>query len=695
MITIKSRFLLPLLFSTGLCAEGVELGTVDVTAEVEEYFLDNSTKKATSTLARDAKGETLGDYLENEQFVDSASYGPAVGRPVVRGMDGYRVGVTNGNVILNDLSAMSQDHAVGIMARASENIELIKGPSSLLYGNYSGGVIRVSGEEHNQDLLRQGYSLDTIASYGTNGAGSTLGATLKISDGNLSLSVDGFYHDADNYKDGNNQTVKDSNTLSEQSHIVFGYQADENNVIKIYGDILHKDYGIPNVTPDSTTIVMDQKQVGLIWHAKELFSGLKHMQTEVDYSDYLHSEYEGNSADGRFGQKQFTAANTIDLIINEWELKTNAEYQTNELKVCHDHGNCTHFYNAPRTGVEDGVDLQEKIDQYGRPYAHGHSMPNTFEHRMKLGGSASKFIDETNEFTLALRGEFRRLEPNSENMQEQWLVTDAIDPHYYDTINDFSLSGSAGFNGSITDDLAFNTSLSYIERIPSATELFWNGFHHATNSYIFGDRYLDNEQSLNFDLDLLHTSKSFTTKTSLFYYHFFNYIYQDPVVDANGAQELDPFHQSTVWQIKGVPARVYGIAVEEKYAKTIDAHTFDLILNLEAIRAQLTSGGNLPRIPTFNGKVTLEHSYKGYKGKISYKYVDKNRFNAQNETNTPAYNWVSASVSYELKNQYFNGSVYLKGENLSNEIAYNNLSFLKETAPLAGRQISVGLEMKF
>ncbi|MFA7028248.1 MAG: TonB-dependent receptor [Sulfurovum sp.] len=694
-ITIKSSFLLSLLLSAGLYAQNIELDAVDVTAEAQEDFLDDTTKKDTSTLAKEAKGETLGDYLEDEQFVDSTSYGPAVGRPVVRGMDGYRVGVTNGNVILNDLSAMSQDHAVGIMARASENIELIKGPSSLLYGNYSGGVIRVTGEEHNKELLRQGYSLDTVSSYGTNGAGTTLGTTLKASDHNLSLSVNGFYHDAERYKDGNNHTVKDSNTLSEQSHIVLGYQADENNVIKIYGDILHKDYGIPNNTAESTSIVMDQEQLGVIWHAQELFPGLEHMQTEVDYSDYLHSEYEGNSADGLFGQKQFTVANTIEVLIGEWELKTNAEYQTSELKVCHDHGHCTHFYNAPRTGVEDGVDLQEKIDQYGHPYAHGHPMPNTFDQRIKFGGSASQFLDDDNELKLALRSEFRQLDPNSENIQEQWLVTDEMDPHYYDTINDFALSGSAGFNGYITSDLAFNTSLSYIERLPSATELFWNGFHHATNSYIFGDRYLDNEQSVNFDLDLLYTSEPFTSKASLFYYHFFNYIYQNPLFNDNNIQELDPFHQSEVWQIKGVPARVYGIALEENYTKTIDAHKFDLTFKFEAIRARLNSGGNLPRIPTFNGGVSIEHSYKGYKGKISYKYMDKNRFKADNETDTPAYNWVSAFISYHQKTRYLEYELYLKGENLTNEIAYNNLSFLKETAPLAGRQISIGLEMKF
>ncbi len=691
----KFSFILFIVLSTGLCAQSIELEEINVIGDSEEEYLDDSIKKSTNSLAKEAKGETLGDYLSNEQFVDSASYGPAVGRPVVRGMDGYRVGVTNGNVILNDLSAMSQDHAVGIMTRASENIELIKGPSSLLYGNYSGGVIRVSGEEHNKKLLKQGYSLDTTSIYGTNGAGLIMGGALRASDNNISLLINGNYHKADNYKDGNGNIVKDSNTLSQQSHIVLGYQPSENNVIKIYGDILHKDYGIPNSTSESTTIIMDQTQYGIIWHAQDLWSGLKNMQTEVDYSDYLHSEYEGDEADGLFGQKQFTVANTIEAVVDDWEVKTNAEYQTSSLQVCHDHGHCTHFYDAPRTGIKDGIELEQNIEQFGIPYAHGHPMPNTVDTRGKFGITVGTFLTDDNELTLALRNEIRELNPNSENMQEEWLVNDAIDPNYYDTIHDYALSGSMGLNGYITDDLAFNTSLSYIERLPSATELFWNGFHHATNSYILGNRYLNNEQSLNLDIDFLYNYHPFTTKTSLFYYHFYNYIYQDPLVDANGVQQIDPFHQSDVWKIKGVPAKVYGIAIEEDYTKKIDAHKLDFTVNFQAIRAELISGGNLPRIPTFNAGMSLKHSYKKYMAKISYKYVDKNRFKAENETETPAYHWVSALISYNKKTKFVDYEVYLKGENLTDEIAYNNLSFLKESAPLAGRQVSVGLDLQF
>ena len=691
----KSSFIVLLALSSMSMAQEIQLESISVEADSETEFLEEKISKKTSSLAKEVKGETLGDFLENEQFVDSASYGPAVGRPVVRGMDGYRVGVTNGNIILNDLSAMSQDHAVGVMARASQKIELIKGPSSLLYGNYSGGVIRVLGEEHEKELLKNGYSLDTTSSYGSNGAGLVLGTAIKASDSNVSLFVNTFYHDAENYTDGNNQKVKDSKTTTRQSHAVLGYQINEQNIIKMYYDTLNKDYGIPNSTDKPTTIEMEQNRYGVIWHAKDFFDTIKQMQTEIQSSDYLHSELEGVRADGLFGQKLLSVSTMLDFDLGSWQTTANIEYQNSELQVCHEHGKCTNFFDAQRTSMIDGVELQQNIDNLGLAYSHGHPMPNISESLLKAGVSANKFVTDDTEVTLALRADKREINPDNKNIQEVWLVTPQIDSNYYDTIEDTALSASMGVASFLNNEFSFQSSLSYVERLPSSTELFWNGFHHATDSYIFGERYLSNEKSLNFDIDTMLSLNPFTTQLSAFYYHFYNYIYQEPLASANGLLVRDPFHQSDVWAIRGVGAKMYGVAMQESYKKEILKHQFDISFNVEAIRGVLFDNSNLPRIPTFSSTFAIGDSYKEYKAKVSYKYIDESRFEAKNETYTPSYSWLSAFISYDNKTSFCDYSLYLKGENLTNEIAYNHLSFLKATAPLSGRQITLGLDMKF
>ena len=345
-----------LLLGNNLSAQEVSLGDLSVIGETEEEMISDKQTKNVSELAKHSKGETLGDFLDGEQFIDSASYGPAVGRPVIKGMDGYRVGISSGSIVLNDLSAMSQDHAVGVMPRASEKIEIIKGPSSLLYGNYSGGVIHVLGEEHEDHLLEEGLDVDISSQYGSNGAGYSGGGVVKFSDHNVSVYANTFYTEANNYHDGAGNEVKDSDTLSLQSHLVLGYQFNPNNIIKIYGNRLAKEYGIPNSTFERTSIDMAQNTYGAVWHNKNLIEGIDKLQTEVRYSNYLHSELEGDREDGLFEQKQLSASVHLDFSTDEWMFELHSQYTKSDLEVCHEHGKCTEFTVAERTGIKDGIE---------------------------------------------------------------------------------------------------------------------------------------------------------------------------------------------------------------------------------------------------------------------------------------------------------------------------------------------------
>lgn len=681
-----SVMLCPLL----LAAQDASLG--NITVEASPQMLDDTTVTVTTELAETAQGETLGDYLQSEPFIDSASYGPAVGRPVVRGMDGYRVGISNGNIVLNDLSAMSQDHAVGVMARASERIETIKGPASLLYGAYSGGVIRVLSDEHTSDM-KAGIAADAVAGYGAGGAGGVLGGAIRASDGTFSLYANTYFHDADPYRDGNGHEVRDSDTRALQSHVVFGYRISDDHGIKVYADSMQKGYGIPNTTDASTTIDMEQQRYGAVWHADDLY-GAK-LQTEIEYSDYLHDEREGGRADGLFGQTQLGASTMLHTDTDDGEIDLHLSYKNSDLQVCHEHGKCTRFFDAERTGAHQGEELAQNIATFGLPFAHGHPMPNINESLLQTGIAAKRYVGDADELHLSARAEYRMIDPDSRNIQEVWLVTPDIDPHYYDTLNDAAWSASAGWRTYLTPALSVQTSLGYVERLPSSTEIFWNGFHHATDTYIFGNRYIDNERSLNLDVDALLDQGAWSTRIGGFYYHFYNYIYQEPLRDTSGDLMTDPFHQSAVWAVRGKGARVFGGALKERYETASGGHALNAEAGVEAIRGVLLEGGNLPRIPTFNASLTLEHTYSDIHTNLSFRYVDESRFEAENETHTPGYGWLSARVSYEQKSRYGDYQLYLKGENLTDAMAYNHLSFLKTTAPLAGRQISVGVNASF
>ena len=57
---------------------------------------------------------SLGRNLKNIPGVSNSAWGENVGRPVIRGMDGNRIKILNNGMEVNDVSAMSGDHPVGI-----------------------------------------------------------------------------------------------------------------------------------------------------------------------------------------------------------------------------------------------------------------------------------------------------------------------------------------------------------------------------------------------------------------------------------------------------------------------------------------------------------------------------------------------------------------------------------------------------
>ncbi len=687
-----------LLVSSGLFADEVELGEITVDAHsihLQEDQVSYTTSYKTDTLSNHAAGQTLGDYLSDQLNVDSASYGPAVGRPTVRGMEGYRVGIAQGGIMLNDLSAMSQDHAVGLNARITERIEMVKGPASLLYGSYSGGVVRTLGEEHKAKLPKKGLSLDTsISTNSDTGFGTTSIKSAYASD-EASLNLDYYRNDADAYHvDG--VTVPDSDTFSEQLHGVLGWKISPLHTIKFYADTMDKEYGIPNTTSERTEILMEQKRYGAVLHSESI-GMLKNVVTEYQYSDYNHYELEDGNYDGQFDQKQYSLSTEFDYQVSEkTDLSFRLEWIGNELKVCHEHGNCREFGDAIRTNAVDGQSLLNYYNVAGIPFSHGHPMPNTEEQKVLLGFNVKHYLGEADELSGASNVVIRKLKADPKNIQETWLMHPSVDADYYDDTTDVAASFSLGWWHSWSEALETQASLAYMQRLPSSQELFWNGFHHATESYIIGNRDLDKEASINLDMDAIYKhSDDLSSRLSLYYYDFDNYIFQSPVVDAAGGLVHDPFHNSPVWQIQGMGAKIYGLGIEEKYKKTFGLHAFTFTAQLNLLKGELDSGGYIPRMSPYNATFCLEHDHMGLHSELTYKWVDKSRNVAENETSTQGYNMLNYSANYHYDLPQGALELWLKANNLTDVVAKNHLSFLKDSAPLQGRSVTLGLDYKF
>jgi iron complex outermembrane receptor protein len=596
--------------------------------------------------------------------------------------------------MLNDLSAMSQDHAVGLNAKMAERIEMAKGPASLLYGSYSGGVIRTLGEEHEGKLYKKGMTLDTSLSANSDTNKGTLSTKAAYAAERYEVYLNYYKHEADSYHSGG-VLVPNSDTSSEQLHGVLGWEITPNTLIKLYGDTMEKVYGIPNSTEERTDILMEQNRYGIVVHNRTL-GKLRNIMTEYQISDYRHYEREDGRYDGLFDQQQQSLSSRFDFTLDETtEANFRLELLQNELKVCHEHGQCDRFTAALRTGAEDGLSLLNYYNDTGIPFSHGHPMPDTEEQKILMAFNAKRYY-EADEVSLAANAVVRKLTPESANVQETWLMHESVDPDYYRDETRTALSLSLGWWHHWNENFSTQASLSYLERLPSAQELFWNGFHHATESYILGNRDLNKEKSFNLDIDaLMQHSEAFSSKFSLYYYDFANYIYQAPLVDGSGNQVYDPFHLSPVWEMRGVGATIYGFGIEERYQKKIEEHLLKATLQFNYLKGELDEGGYIPRMAPYNATLTLEHEYGNFQNEISYKWVDESRNEAADETHTEGYGLLNLATKYRYDLSYGSLEFWLKAQNLTDDIAKNHISFLKESAPLPGRAFIAGIRYQY
>jgi iron complex outermembrane receptor protein len=107
-----------------------------------------STAKPTTVLAGDdlltALSPTLGETVSGEPGIRSTFYGPAASRPIVRGLGGDRVQVLTDGLATLDASGLSEDHAVAVDPALADQVEIIRGPATLVYGSgAAGGLVNV------------------------------------------------------------------------------------------------------------------------------------------------------------------------------------------------------------------------------------------------------------------------------------------------------------------------------------------------------------------------------------------------------------------------------------------------------------------------------------------------------------------------------------------------------------------------
>ncbi len=588
------------------------------------------------------KSNTLGETVATLPGVSTTYFGPGVGRPVIRGLDGSRVSLLNSGMGSDDVSNVSQDHAVSIEPFLANQIEVFKGPSTLLYGTGAiGGVVNVVDGRIHESAIETGVSGRAEMRYDDVSQGFTTMARVDSSTDTYALHFDGVYRDNGNY-DGRNGEITNSAVETRTGAIagsVFGDWGfaglSVSRYLNNYGNPAEPGDGIdPGVTLD-----MAQTRYDLKAGFNNPFSGLDSLKFSFGRTEYTHTEFEGE------------------------EVGTVFVSEGNQFRLEAVHS---------KTGVWQGAfGLQVNRREFD---AIGEEAFVPFTKSRGFG----LFVMEQAEwdrFTLELGARYDKQSSTPES----------------DNKRDFSLASfSAGGRWEFADAWHLSLNLDRAQRAPAEEELFADGPHVATQTFEIGDPNLTKETSQQVELGLHYHSDFMTAKFSVYRNEFDNFIY----LADTGLFDPDDGFPVRIWTQTDASFR--GIEGEATlHLADNDAGKFDLRFFGDRVRAT-RDGGNLPRIPA--ARLGAQFTWEGDKLSSglgitrTYAQDDIDVF----ETTTDSYTFVNANLNYRFyDNDDISWEAFIQGNNLTNQEARLSTSFIKDAVPLPGRNIALGLRVFF
>ncbi|PTM45623.1 iron complex outermembrane receptor protein [Sphingomonas aerolata] len=637
---------------------------------------------------------TIGETLARQPGVSATSFGPSASRPILRGFQGERIRVLTDGIGSIDVSNTSVDHAVIIDPLLAERIEVLRGPSALLFGSSAvGGVVNVIDTRIPRTVPENGYRVNGIATYGSAANERSGGAAGDVAVGqHLVLHADGSYLKSGNLRTG-------GNILSSQARAAalsqVGLPQDTDEPIDFAGSAALRGK-LPNTQSETWTagvgaaIITDGGNLGVSYSHYDSLYGVP-----IRYATAVGQEQE---------------APRLDVVQNRFDLR--GEINTgggflDKIRVRAGHATYRHFELEPDGGVgtaffNNGTEGRIELVQANRGGWQGASGVQYFNRLFDVNGDEA-FLprNETNQtglFTLQQysAGAFRaegglRYETTSLSAK-----TPLDDLRFFRGSRSFdAVSGSLGASYGVTDAVRLGINLSHTERAPSAEELFANGGHAGTQAYEFGSPDFKLEKSWGIEGTLHAHGDGFSFDASAYYNDFSNYISENQVAQSVCQTAADPSGREVdlpCFQYQQADARYYGF---EANASVRLAQIGGYVLNADLlgdyVRATIVDNGPVPRIPPMRVLGGIEAQGDRVNGRLEVEHVfDQDRI-AAFETTTNGYTMVNATLGFNPFGKDSKTSILLSANNLFDVEARRHASFLKDFAPLAGRDIRATL----
>ncbi len=596
---------------------------------------------------------SLGEALDGVSGVTSTYFGPVASRPNIRGQDGDRIRILNNSGASFDVSSLSFDHAVPVNPLALERIEVLRGPSTLLYGGAAiGGVInlidrrlpRFDNNSVDGSVFRKvlnGASADRSINSAVSADIQNKGLAWHVDASTFNRKAMAVPVELPCEKTGELVLAKRMcNSQAKGSDFGLGGSLKLNNgYVGLSLSQFKSNYGSP--AEDLVTLDMKSQRAAMEGtHKVDQTRGLQSVTWQIGRSIYKHTEFEGEEVGTVFKSKGVEARIEARYRVSEnSQVLVGAQIENGRLEAIGEEA-----FLPPSTTKAIGAFV---VQSWSQPWG---------------------------KLNAGLR--FDRV--NVRSLDQEQVVERQFSP----------LNISFGAIVKMNKEWQATANINSGQRAPKDYELLANGPHVATNAFEIGDANLSKERHRSIEFGVRFKTPSQNVNLSAHSTTFKNYIalIQHPGLESD---------ELPVFQYLAVPARFNGFEIE--WTGQIN-NQWQLKMNADKTRAtNRQSGQALPRIaPLRVGGALQWQPSEHWEFDLTAQYTAK-----PNDANSISSSYVMTGVSAQWNQKFGPAQLnfFVKVDNLTNRLAYSSTSILTQTepgrVPLPGRNMQAGVQLQF
>lgn len=673
---------------------------------------------------RDVIAATLGETLGNEPGVSQTFFGPGASRPIIRGQGASRTRILNDGIGVFDVNASSPDHIVETEPLLAQSIEVLRGPSVLLFGDQAAaGIVNVIGGAIPREVPENNIALDGVFGYGSNADDVSFAGGVEAGMKGLALRIEGFTRRREDYEIDGPAFLEDDDHghMDDHDHMEdhgdegeHGHEGDEESPVDV---VPNTDLDFEGVSVGGSYI-HKRGMIGFSYSKSNQNYGIPggahghgHEEDEHDDEDHEHEDEHDHEHGHEEGEEEEEEIIRLDAQINRFDVVSEYRLDAIGLKTVRGRFGRGDYEHVELEGSEVGTRFTNEEYESRLELEHMDVGPLrgafgfNFRNRefSSIGDEAFVPPSELNQYGFFLfeRAEFDKaalegglrytrteIEPDASGLEGEAAERfAAFEDRDFDT-----LSASLGGSYDLVEGLRVGASIYRTERAPSQEELFSNGAHLATQTFEIGNPDFDEEVATGGELTVRWASERFYATANFFYTDYSDFITELPTGDVEEGLPVFQFLATDARFIGGEAEAGVRIFETERYGGLHADVQYDVV------RARQTEGAEnpLPRITPQRLRAGLDyHCGTMLEARAEVQHVFEQDRVAAFEEATDSYTLLNARVTLRPFKEAENVAIVFRGLNLTNSDGRFHTSFLRNFAPLPGRDLQVQLRFNY